>query len=143
MKYSAHYKLTPELKTAILSAAQDMCLSDRYYPRQIQNGTPRYGCALYGKTPANWEELEEMTTGNMALCHATQVEHRVWLRWRTSGGNVEGILVSGDVVIYVREGRRHGIPMFFREVFEGLTPLWGTESYDSRRKDVSPFAMGV
>ena len=143
MKYSAQYNLTEEVKKEVLEAAQGMCASDSYYPRQIDNGIPRYGCALHGLIPKNWEELENLCSGGKELCHGTQLSHKKWLRWKTCGGNKEGIIISGNVVIYIREGRRHGIPNFFRGVFENKTPKWGTISYSSQRLDVSPFEMGV
>ena len=142
MKYSAHYKLTPLLKRAVLAAAQEMCAADRYYAKQINN-QHRFGVGLYGQVPADWEELAVLANGNVVNDHATLREHRSFLRWKTCGGNVEGLLLSGDVAVYVREGRRHGVPNFFREIFEGLVPLWGTENYISQRTDVSPFEKNV
>jgi len=133
MKYSAHYKLTDSLKASVLAAAQDVCSTDRYYPRHDS----RFGVSIHGKVPANWQELEALATGNMVE------DHRQWLRWKTCGGNTEGIIISGDVVVYIREGRRHGIPNFFREIFEFLVPIWGTENYITQRPDVSPFETDV
>ena len=142
MKYSAHYKMTDTIRSSILAAAQDMCSSDRYYPKRCDN-THRFGVGIYGRVPANWQELVQLTSADMVVDHATLREHRNILRWKTCGGNVEGIIISGDVVIYIREGRRHGIPNWFREIFEGLVPMWGTDNYVSRRTDVSPFEKNV
>ena len=140
MKYSAQYRLNNKMKSELLEAAQSLCGSDTYYP---QHGLHRFGASQYGAVPATWEELEEIASGDQVTNNATSTTEHKLLGWTTCRGNRESIMISGDIVIYTREGRRHGIPNFFTGVFKGRVPLFGTIFYDTQCLDASPFAMGL
>jgi hypothetical protein len=62
-----------------------------------------------------------------------------FIGWTTCNGNKAGISQVGSTVTFMMEGRRHGIPTHFHEVFKDLKPV-KVLLYDSTRGDTSPFA---
>jgi len=96
---------------------------------------------------SNIKEVEWFTLTTEEL-----LKYDRYIGWRTCNGNYEGILIPPAVaeerwlskipiVLYVREGRRHGITTWFKE-FIDLDPI-SIFQYNTQCPKTNPFDYGL
>lgn len=147
MKYIAEYKINKPVLSQVLLAAEGIVAGSGYY---AMHGEGKYGSNLVSRhsswNPPSWGEFNITQYGDVDNLENFSANEE-WLRkvktvgWKTCAGNVEDVTVKGDILIYRREGNRHGIPnnfVFLREV----KPAKILE-YRSERRDASPFECGL